>query len=51
MCVGATPIIMVVGRQEVGFLVESISIHEGGCSAVAEVHVRLVLKQNSIVCM
>ena len=25
MCVGATPIIMVVERQEVGFLVESIS--------------------------
>ena len=36
MCVGATPVIMVVGRQEVGFLVESISIHEGGCSAVAK---------------
>ena len=27
---------MVVGRQEVGLLLESISIHEGGCSAMAE---------------
>ena len=34
MCVGATPIIMVVGRQEVGFLVESISIHEGGSTVL-----------------
>ena len=36
MCVGATPIVMTVGRQEVGFLLESVTIHEGGCAAVAD---------------